>query len=133
MNTQVNRFKIALIATLCWMIVMRLYSPTNMVQFELAGTTQEASDIIAKWGVDGVALAQTGTYLDFIFLLFYGGCFAFGCRVAANFSGKALLIKIGAALFWLVWAAAACDVIENIAMLQTMMKMNQATALCNLD
>jgi hypothetical protein len=127
MGDQVKRFYVILFATLCWMIVMRLFSPTNIVEFEFAGTVQKATEIIDVWGDKGVELARTSTYLDFIFLLLYSASISLGCKVASTYSKNQLLIKIGITLSWIVWLAGMSDVIENISMLNTLNEINQAT------
>ena len=127
MNTQVNRFRIALFATICWMIVMRIFSPPNIVQFEFAGTIQSAIEIISNWGAEGIALAKTSIYLDFVFLVLYCAAISLGCRVASDYSKIPFLIKTGVVLSWIVWVSGICDAIENMGMLKTIDEINQTT------
>lgn len=125
MPKQARLFQIAIIAAICWTIVMRLFSPNNIVQFEMAGTTSIATEIITNWGPDGVAMAKTSTYLDFIYLLLYSAAIALGCRAAASYSKNDIFIKVGPALALLTLIAGLCDVIENIAMLKSLNEIDQ--------
>ena len=125
MQNQTRLFQVAVLAAICWTIVMRVFSPNNIVQFEMAGTTSIAGDIIANWGPDGVAMAKTSTYLDFIYILLYCAAIALGCRVAASYSKIEIFIKAGVALASLTLVAGLCDVIENIAMLKSLNSVNQ--------
>jgi hypothetical protein len=99
---------------------MRLFSPSNIVQFELAGTTATATEIISNWAAEGIAMARTSTYLDFIYIIFYVAAIALGCRVSAGYSRSPVLEKIGIVFSLLTLVAGACDVIENIAMLRSL-------------
>jgi hypothetical protein len=127
MRKETNVFWIVTASTIGWMVVMHTYSPKNIIQFELAGTIQTATEIISNWKADGVALAKTSTYLDFIFLVLYCGTISLGCKVASNFSRRKTLQKIGLPLSRIVWLAGICDAIENIAMLRTLQEINQLT------
>lgn len=127
MHKQTRFFQIATLAAICWTIVMRLFSPENIVQFEMAKSTLVATTIVKEWGSDGVAMATTSIYLDFIYILFYCAAIALGCSVAASYSKNEIFIKIGIALSILTGVAAFCDVIENIAMLRTLEEINQTT------
>ena len=127
MPLQTKLFTAAILAAICWTIVMKLFSPDNIVQFELAGTTSVATEIINAWEPEGVAKAKTSTYLDFIYIIFYSAAIALGCRVAATYSKVQTLGKIAVGFFVLTIIAGLCDVIENIAMLQTLNEVTQAT------
>jgi hypothetical protein len=124
---RINRFRLVLLATIVWMIVMRIYSPPNIVQFEFAGTSAMAHEIISEWGEDGIALASISIYLDFIFLVLYGSSFFLACRIASDFSKNRQLIHAGLILSWASWFAALCDAVENIAMLSTLAEISQTT------
>lgn len=127
MQKQARLFQIATLAAISWTIVMRLFSPNNIVQFELAGTTSAAAEIILNWGPEGVAMAKTSTYLDFIYIILYCAAIALGCRVAADYSKIELFSKIGFALLILTLVGGGCDVIENIAMLSSINEVTQTT------
>lgn len=124
---QTRLFKIAILLAIAWTIMMRLFSPSNIVQFELAGTTSVASAIITNWGPEGVAMARTSTYFDFIYIIFYSAAIALGCTVAARYSKNEIMAKLGVAFAILTLIAGGCDVIENIAMLQSLQEVTQTT------
>jgi hypothetical protein len=126
MQKQTRFFQIAALSAICWTVVMRLFSPENIVQFEMAKSTLVATTIIKGWGADGIAMAKTSLYLDFIYILFYGAAIALGCRVATNYSKNKTFIKAGIAFSTLTLIAGGCDVIENIAMLKSLKEINQA-------
>lgn len=127
MQNQTRLFQIATLTAICWTIVMRLFSPNNIVQFELAGTTSVAREIILNWGPEGVSLAKTSTYLDFIYILLYCAAITLGCRVAAGYSKIEVFSKIGFGLSILTLVAGGSDVIENIAMLKSLNEVTHAT------
>lgn len=127
MTNQTKLFWLATAANIGWIAFMHPYTPKNIVQFELAEIVPVANDIISHWGIEGQALAKTSIYLDFVFIVLYCTAIMLGCKVASVFSGKTVLIKIGLVLAWLIWVAALCDVIENLAMLKTLEEVNQLT------
>jgi hypothetical protein len=127
MNTNINHFRIALGVAIVWTIVMRLFSPANIVEFEFAGSVQKATEIIELWGDKGVSLAKTSTYLDFVFLIVYSAAISLGCLVASSFSKLQILIKTAKPLSRIVWVAGICDAIENMAMLKTLQEINQTS------
>ncbi len=127
MTRQTKLFWLVTASNIGWIALMRPYTPKNIVQFEFAKTIPAAKNIILNWGAEGIALAKTSIYLDFIFIVLYCTAIMLGCRVASLFAGKAALIKIGFILSWLIWAAGLCDVIENLAMLKTLGEISQQT------
>jgi hypothetical protein len=124
---QTRLFKIAILLAICWTIVMKLFSPANIVQFEMAETTSVATEIIEDWRPEGVAMARTSTYLDFIYIIFYSAAIALGCRVSAAYSKNKVMGKVGVAFTFLTLIAGGCDVIENIAMLKSLQRVTQTT------
>jgi hypothetical protein len=124
---QTRLFKIAILLAISWTIIMRLFSPNNIVQFELAGTTSVASAIITDWKPEGVAMARTSTYLDFIYIILYSAAISLGCRVAGRYSKKEVMAKLGIGFAILTLIAGGCDVIENIAMLKSLQAVTQTT------
>ena len=127
MMQQSRLFKIAILLAIAWTIIMKLFSPSNIVQFEIAGTTTVASAIIMDWEPDGVAMARTSTYLDFIYIIFYSAAISLGCRVAARYSKNEVMAKLGFAFAILTLIAGGCDVIENIAMLKSLQAVTRTT------
>src|SRR5688572_15041526 len=127
MTKQSKLFRLFVIANIVWIAFMRAYTPKNIVQFEFAKTVSTANEIISNWGTEGIALAKTSIYLDFVFIALYCSAIMLGSRVAALFSRKTMLIKIGLVLSYLIWVAGLCDVVENFAMLKTLEGVNQQT------
>lgn len=119
MLKQHKLFWIAFALTIGWIIVMRPYTPKNIIAFELAKTVAVAEKLIADWGAEGVAKATTSIYMDFIFIVLYSTTIMMGCRVAANYSKNEKLIILGAYLGMAIWVAGLLDVAENVSMLQT--------------
>jgi hypothetical protein len=120
-------FRISILCAISWTFVMRIFSPRNIVQFELAETTSTAAAIITAWGSDGVAMAKTSTYLDFIYIIFYSAAIALGCSVAARYSKSPFLNNVAIIFLILTLLAGGCDVIENIAMLKSLHEVTQTT------
>lgn len=127
MNKQTKLFWITTAINIGWIAFMRPYTPKNIIQFELAKTIPVASEIISNWGAEGVALAKTSIYLDFMFIVLYCSAIMLGCKVCSLFSRKIALVKVGFILSWLIWVAGLCDAIENFAMLKTLEEVNQQT------
>lgn len=127
MSTHTKYFFIALCATIVWFFIMRPFTPSNIVAFELAGSVEKAQEIISNWSSAQIEDVKTGIYLDFIFIFAYCSAFMFACRAAANYSRIQLLIKTGKQLAWIVWLAGLSDATENIALLQTLDELSQAS------
>ena len=107
------------------MLFMRVYTPGNIVQFELAHIEDVAKKIISEWGEEGVNKARVSIYLDFVFLILYSWALGLGCRVAAAFSDIQLFKSPAIFFMRAAWFAGACDLIENFAMLFTLSHVNE--------
>lgn len=127
MRRQVRLFWFVTAGAIAWMFVMRPFTPSDIVAFELARTSDQALRMIAEWGTSGVEKARMSIYLDFVFLVLYSWAISLGCRVASDFSKQNLLIRTGTLLAKLIWVAALCDVIENVAMLMTLQQVSETT------
>ena len=127
MGKQVKLFWIITLITMGWMVLMRPFTPTNIVQFELAKSVEAAQQIIREWGAEGISKARLSIYLDFVFVLLYAWSIALGCKVSAAFSVNQNLIKAGSFFSSVIWFAGSCDIIENVAMLFTLSEMNELT------
>jgi len=94
-------------------------APGGIVAFEFAGIAVEAQRIMAAWGAAGVQAAWTQTWLDFLYLATYGPSLALACGLAAGVWARRGVGygRLGAWLSWGALAAAAFDVIENVALL----------------
>jgi hypothetical protein len=127
MGKQAKLFWIVLIATIGWIILMRPFSPANIVQFELAKTVESAQRMITDWGTEGVSKAQVSIYLDFVFIFLYAWAIGLGSKVSAAFSANEKLMIAGTFFSRTIWFAGSCDLIENFAMLFTLSGVNALT------
>ena len=127
MSKESKLFWIVTLVTLGWMLVMRPFTPTNIVQFELAKVVPSAQQIMDDWGTEGIAKARLSIYLDFAFILLYAWAIALGCKISTVFSGNNNLMKAGAFFSRIIWFAGSCDIIENVSMLFTLSGINELT------
>jgi hypothetical protein len=127
MSKQAKLFWIVSIVTIGWIILMRPFSPTNIVQFELAKTVESAQHIITEWDAEGVSKARVSIYLDFVFIFLYAWAIGLGCKVSAAFSANEKLMVAGTFFSRIIWFAGSCDLIENFAMLLTLADINELT------
>jgi hypothetical protein len=117
-------FWLFFLLTIAYMIWVRNYlsplSSDELVQFEIAKTTGKAQTIIQDWKNSGkYELGLQSTYFAYIFMLLYTIAIALGCRFLSALTGNEILIKGGKGFSWLIVAATACDLVENIALSRT--------------
>lgn len=127
MGKQAKLFWIVTLVTIGWMILMRPFTPSNIVQFELAKTVDAAQQIIDDWGEAGISKARLSIYLDFIFIFLYAWAISLGAKVATAFSANQNLVTAGSFFSRVIWFAGSCDIIENVAMLMTLSELNELT------
>jgi hypothetical protein len=127
MGKQAKLFWIVTAATLGWIILMRPFSPANIVQFELAKTVDSAQRIMDAWGEEGISKARVSIYLDFVFIFLYAWAIGLGAKVSTAFSSNDKLIAVGSFFSRVIWFAGSCDLIENLAMLFTLSDINELT------
>lgn len=95
----------------------------GIIEFELARTSEQASDYYGMLGEDGRDAARESLYLDFPYLIAYALFFAALVLVVAARAGErgmAGLAGLGRPLTLGAFAAAACDTIENVALLRVL-------------
>ncbi len=125
-NVQKNCFITLLILTIVVMAIMNIIgsplttvsAPSGIVSFELAFTQARAQEIISSWNSDAQLRAAFIQGLDFLFPLIYSSALGLGCLITARIlllRGKPLQ-SIGSLLAWGLLLAAACDYLENIAL-----------------
>jgi len=93
----------------------------GIIEFELARTSDKASEFYGELGETGRDAARESLYLDFPYLVLYGLLYAAACLVVsarAAERGMSGLARWGRPLAWCGLAAAACDAIENVALLR---------------
>jgi hypothetical protein len=92
----------------------------GIVPFELAGSTDRATQILGQWGQAGQDAARLSLWLDFPYLVVYGAFFSLAVlalRDAARRLGWERFARAGAAIAVLPIVAAACDAIEDVGLL----------------
>lgn len=93
----------------------------GIVPFEVAGTEEEAQEILEEWGEKGRDAARLSLRVDFAYLIAYSLFLAIGCTIASERlarRGLTRLAHIGPMLGWSMLAAGAFDAIENVALLR---------------
>jgi hypothetical protein len=95
----------------------------GVVPFEVAGTSEEAREILDDWGEQGRDAARLSLIVDYAYLVAYSIFLAVGCTIAGGRlarRGMSRLARLGPLLGWAQFAAAACDAIENAALLRVL-------------
>lgn len=95
----------------------------QILDVEFMRTSAMAAEQVARLGPLGVDAARTSVYLDFPFLVIYAVALSAACVVVAARAaerGRAALAVVGRRVAWLAPVAAACDAIENVAILQVL-------------
>jgi len=110
--------------TIAYMIWVRSYlaplRSDEIVQFEIAKTVTRAHAIIQDWKNTGkYEQGIKSTYLAYVFMVLYTIAIALGCRFISACTGNEIMIKGGRGFAWLILIATACDLVENIALSQT--------------
>ena len=93
----------------------------GIVEFELARTSEQASEYYGELGESGRDAAQESLYLDYPFLILYGLLYAAACLVVAARAaerGMTRLARWGRPAAWAGLGSAACDAVENLALLR---------------
>jgi hypothetical protein len=111
--------------TIAYMFWVRNYlaplSSDEIVQFEIAKTADKAQAIVDNWKVTGkYEKGVTSTYFAWLFMALYTLAIALGCRFISACTGHEIMIKAGRGFAWLIVFATLCDIIENIALSQTL-------------
>ena len=95
----------------------------SIFDLEFMRTSAEASVQVAQLGPDGVVSAKVAVYVDFAFLVLYAMTLSAACVVVAARSmdrGSFRLAAMAHRLAWLAPIAAACDALENVAILRVL-------------
>lgn len=95
----------------------------GIIEFELARTSEKASEYYGALGEKGRDAARESLYLDYPYLLLYGlfyaaACLVVGARAAER--GMDRLARWGRPLAVGSLVAAACDALENAALLRVL-------------
>ena len=95
----------------------------GIIEFELARTSEQASEFYGELGEFGRDAAEDSLYLDYPYLILYGLFYAFTCLVVAARAeerGMTRLAGWGRPLAWGAGLGAACDAAENLALLRVL-------------
>lgn len=97
-------------------------APRGIISFELAGTAERASAIVASWGPRQREAAAFGLGLDFLFLLLYPVAISLAAGLVADRLAPRSLraARLGKLLALLVPLAAVLDAIENALLWRTL-------------
>lgn len=103
-------------------------APYGIVSFELSGTLPLAQKMVESWGEIGQIFAGLNLGLDFLFIVVYSNCIGLGCVIVArNLSRQgAFIATSGIVLAWALWLAALLDCIENYALINVLLRSQQA-------
>jgi hypothetical protein len=88
----------------------------TIVDFELAGTTTRATEIINAWDTPDKVRAGFSLGFDFLYMPVYSTLIALACVWAAGVLAFRQWRTTGLLLAWGLWAAALFDAIENVAL-----------------
>jgi hypothetical protein len=95
----------------------------GVIEFELARTAEKASEYYGELGEDGRDEARTQLYLDYPYLILYGLLYAYAALVVAARAverGMARLARWGRPVAIAGLAGAACDAVEDAALLRVL-------------
>jgi hypothetical protein len=95
----------------------------GIIEFELARTSDQASEYYGELGDSGRDAARESLYLDYPYLILYGLFWAAACVVVAARAaerGMPRLARWGRPLAWGALVGAACDAVENVALLRVL-------------
>jgi hypothetical protein len=99
------------------------YGGASISDFEFAGSSSRAAQIMVEWGSEGRHLAHLGLLFDYGYMLSYGLFFAlagFAIRDAARARGWRRMARTGTVVPYFALAAACFDASENVALLLTL-------------
>jgi hypothetical protein len=92
----------------------------GIIGFELAGSEDRATEILADWGDDGTDAAKTSLWLDYAYIVAYGTFLvlaASATRDLAERRGWDRMAAFGLPAMTFAAAAAAFDAIEDVGLL----------------
>jgi hypothetical protein len=92
----------------------------SIVDFELAGSVEQAKEILATWRAEGVLDdAKAIQTFDLIYPLIYAAALSGGCLAAAGAwarAGRPRVATAGVPMAWVAFGAAGFDYIENLGL-----------------
>lgn len=100
-------------------------TPT-IVDFELAGSVDQAAQIINAWNENDRIRAGFSLGFDYLYMPVYSTTIALACVMAAGALKRKTWASIGLLLAWGLWLAAFLDAIENLALFTELLGGNVA-------
>lgn len=127
-------FFLLLAATLLVMLIMNFVgtpltteaAPLGIISFELAGSVDEAQQIVDSWDQNAQLYAAFSLGFDYLFMVLYSTTIALACLWA----GETLLGSgwplsgLGVPLAWGLWLAALLDAVENLGLTRVLLVSN---------
>lgn len=95
----------------------------DIVRFEIAKKLPVAESILQEWtNPDDTKLTKAvqGIYIDYFFIILYVGGLSIASIYFSQLTGHLILKRAGRFIPLLIFGAGICDVIENIAMLNSL-------------
>jgi len=92
----------------------------GIIGFELAGSEDRATEILADWGDQGIDAAKASLWIDYAYIVAYGTFLvlaAWATRDLSRARGWPRMATVGTAVMPLAAAAAAFDAIEDVGLL----------------
>ena len=91
-------------------------APHGIVSFELAGSSDAVTRILASWGPEGRRRAELSLRLDYVFLVAYATVLSLLCGTVAQSwaASRPRLRQVGMLLAACQWLAALLDAAENL-------------------
>ena len=88
----------------------------NILDFELAGTTDRATQIINAWDMQDRVRAGFSLGFDYLYMPVYSTLIALACVWGAGVLASKKWHTTGLLLGWGLWVAALFDAVENVAL-----------------
>jgi hypothetical protein len=116
---RLSTFLYLLAGTVALSLVLRFVGPfvPSIVDFEFAGTLQQASAIVNAWDAAARLRAAFNLGLDYLYMPFYSTAIALACLWGARVIPGGIWRGSGIMLAWGLWAAALFDAVENVALI----------------
>ena len=95
-------------------------APHGIISFELAGTIERSSEILASWDARARVYAGLSLGLDYAYLLSYSTLLALFCSWGARRRAGAWH-TLGVWLVWGQWGAALLDAVENFGLIRLLL------------
>lgn len=101
-------------------------APAGIVSFELVGSVEGATAMLAEWGEQGRVVAGINLGLDYLFLLVYPIALGLGCLQIARRCQRLgekgrWMASLAGPLAWEAIFAGGLDAIENAALIQVLL------------